>query len=305
METPAGPCALRAMDIGSVDRQRLAGLHRLVAQVRTHGVSQVPVPIAALDGSTFFASDGHLWQLEPWMPGSADFSIHPTHDRLRAALKTLALWHRAAKCFVAQNAERDWFFSSHSSPCPGLAQRAREIARWNDSTCALVRKKLEITSWPEFADLGCRILDAFRKAAPRTTAQLSIVLNTLVPLQPCLRDIWHDHVLFTGDDVTGLIDPHAARSDSVATDLARLLGSLVGDDRRLWETGLDTYQEIRPLSVTELALVELFDQTAVLLNGLTWLDWHCLQGRVFEDREKVIGRLRGILARLQVLMSRQ
>jgi Ser/Thr protein kinase RdoA (MazF antagonist) len=237
------------------------------------------------------------------MPGSADFSSHPTRDRLRAALKTLALWHRAAERFVAQPAERNWFFSSRSSPSPGLAQRACEIARWNDTTCALIRRKLETTSWPEFADLSCQILDGFRKAAPRTAALLNIGLKALVPLQPCLRDIWHDHVLFTGDQVTGLIDPHAARSDSVATDLARLLGSLVGDDHRLWETGLDAYQEIRDLSVAELALVELFDQTAVLLNGLTWLDWHYLQGRVFDERQKVIERMKQILNRLQVLVS--
>jgi Ser/Thr protein kinase RdoA (MazF antagonist) len=305
IETPAGSCALRAMDVGSVDRQRLAGLHRLVNHVQVSGVSQVPVPVAALDGTTFFETHGHIWQLEPWMPGSADFASHPSQARLSAALKTLALWHRGAERFVAQNTERNWFFSSRAGHSPGLAFRAREIARWNHATCAFVREKLETTSWPAFANLSCQILDGFRTAAPRTAAQLNVGLEALVPLQPCLRDVWHDHVLLTGDKVTGLIDPHAARSDSIATDLARLLGSLVGDDRRLWETGLDAYQEIRPLSVAELALVELFDQTGVLLNGLTWLDWHCLQGRVFDERAKVIGRLQRILARLQVLVSHQ
>ena len=125
-----------------------------------------------------------------------------------------------------------------------------------------------------------------------------------MPLQPCLRDIWHDHVLFTGDIVTGLIDPHAARSDSVATDLARLLGTLVGDDRRGWDSGLAAYQEVRPLSAAELAMIELFDQSGVLLSGMTWLDWHLLQGRVFKNREGVLARLRSIAVRLKNLASR-
>src|SRR5262249_8410933 len=145
--------------------------------------------------------------------------------------------------------------------------------------------------WKEFAGLGLAVLDHYLRVAPRVTAKLSLALDASVPLQPCLRDIWHDHVLLTGDEVTGLIDPHAARSDSVATDLARLLGSLVGDDRGAWNAALAAYQQVRPLSLAELALVELFDQSAVLLSGMTWLDWHCLEGRVFPEPEKVLRRM--------------
>ncbi|MGE5194996.1 MAG: phosphotransferase enzyme family protein [Deltaproteobacteria bacterium] len=303
VETPAGPCALRAMETASVNRHRLAGLHRLVAHVSSSGMTEVPVPIAGLDGSTFFERRGSVWQLEPWMPGSADYAAHPSDVRLRAALRSLARWHRAAARFVARDAERAWFFSSGSGSSPGLAERAGEIARWNDENCGLVRQRLAASPWKEFAALGREILNHYRRAAPSVAGKLKPGLEARVPLQPCLRDVWRDHVLFTVDKVTGLIDPHAARSDSVATDLARLLGSLVGDDRRAWNIGLEAYQEVRTLSVTELALVELFNQTAVLLAGMTWLDWYCLQGRVFEDREKIIGRLREIIARLSVLAS--
>jgi Ser/Thr protein kinase RdoA (MazF antagonist) len=302
--TPSGPCALRAMDRSSVDIHRLAGLHRLVAQVRASGLTQVAAPIAALDGATFLESVGQIWQLEQWMPGSADYSSHPSETRLRAALAALAEWHLAAAHFVPQNQEGNWFFTSRSGLSPGLARRMHEILRWHGPEGARVRLRLAASSWTEFAELGQVILDNFGRASPRVIGALKSALETRIPLQPCLRDVWHDHVLFTGDAVTGLIDPHSARSDSVATDLARLLGSLVGDDRSLWGIGLDAYQEVRKLSTPELALVEVFDQTAVLLSGLTWLDWICLQGRIFEDRPKVIGRLEAILARLRVLASR-
>jgi Ser/Thr protein kinase RdoA (MazF antagonist) len=304
IETMAGPCALRAMDAASVNQKRLAGLHRLIAHVHACGVIEVPVPIPGRDGPTFYESNGLVWQLEPWMPGSADFAARSNDARLRAALATVARWHRASACFAANDAERAWFFATGSGCSPGLAERAGQIRRWSDPECELVRQRLDASSWREFAGLGREILDHFRRAAPSVVDQLKVGLERRIPLQPCLRDIWHDHILFTGEKVTGLIDPHAARSDSVATDLARLLGSLAGDDRRAWNVGLDAYQEIRPLSAAELALVEIFDQSAVLLSGLSWLDWHCLQGRVFEDRDKVIGRMCGLVARLKVRASR-
>jgi homoserine kinase type II len=302
IETPAGPRALRAVDVDAVDRDRLAGLHRLIGHVRTCGFLQVPAPIVTLDAATFLEYDGRVWQLEPWMPGSADFARRPTDERLREALTTLARWHLAASGFEPRGAESTWFYSAPFSPSPGLARRAREIARWNSPTCDRVRRCLNASSWTEFAVLGRQILDDFRRAAPGVVASLALQGGAPVPLQPCLRDVWHDHVLFTGDAVTGLIDPHSARTDSVATDLARLLGSLVGDDRRAWQTGLDAYQQVRPLSLAELALLELFDQTAVLLSGMTWLDWLCLEHRTFDNREKVLGRLQAIAARLKNLV---
>jgi Ser/Thr protein kinase RdoA (MazF antagonist) len=302
--TPAGFCALRAMRGEMVDKQRLAGLHRLVNHVRSCGVAEVPVPIATTQGTTFFEHDGNVWQLEPWMSGTADFAALPNRARLRAALQCLSRWHLAAAQFRPHNAERTWFSCDTSGPSPGLAERFEKIGRWDESACAILRQRLDASPWKEFAELGHEILNGFSPTAHRIAVTLRIGLAARVPLQPCLRDVWHDHVLFTGDAVTGLIDAHAARSDSVVTDVARLLGSLAGDDRSVWDAGLDAYQQVRSLSPAELALVEVFDQTGVLLSGMTWLEWHCLDGRTFDDREKVIARLRTIVDRLKNLALR-
>src|SRR5262249_19553340 len=134
--------------------------------------------------------------------------------------------------------------------------------------------------------------------------ELEVGRRVAVPLQPCLRDVWHDHVLFTGDDVTGLIDAHACRVDNVATDLARLLGSLAGDDRAAWDTGLAAYEKIRPLNLDERGLLELFDRSAVLLSGLTWLEWKCLEQRRFERPEIVLARLEAIVRRMEKLLAK-
>lgn len=304
VETAVGPCALRSTPASQVDLARLAGLHRLLAHVGTAGMMQVPVPLTALDGTTFFEMRGQVWQLEPWMPGAADFWTNPDSARLSAAMICLARWHVAAARFQPHESECAWFFSNPAGRSPGLAERARKIARRNGPECDALRHKLASCAWKEFAEMGRSILDHFVRLAPRVESQLKFGLEAVVPLQPCLRDIWHDHVLFTGNEVTGLIDAHASRSDCVATDLARLLGSLVRDDRARWDAGLAAYQTVRPLALSELALVALFDQSAVLLGGMTWLDWVCLEGRTFDDREKVLERLRKIVARLEMLAGK-
>ena len=57
-----------------------------------------------------------------------------------------------------------------------------------------------------------------------------LLLHEPVPVQPCGAP--HDHVLFDGDRVTGIIDFAAAKVDHVAADLARLFGESDPDDRR-------------------------------------------------------------------------
>ena len=93
-----------------------------------------------------------------------------------------------------------------------------------------------------------------------------------------VRDIHAEHVLFEGDNVSGIIDFGALRIDSVATDVARLLGSMVGDDEAGWQVGLAAYMSVRPLSDDERRLIKVFDESTVLMAGTNWLEWIYLDG---------------------------
>ena len=90
----------------------------------------------------------------------------------------------------------------------------------------------------------------------------------------------------------------------MATDIARLLGSLARDQREDWETGLAAYQELRPLEAHERRLVHTFDESTVLLSGMNWLRWICLEQRRFEQPAEVIARLDEIVTRLAHLAQR-
>ena len=127
---------------------------------------------------------------------------------------------------------------------------------------------------------------------------IELASRAQVELQPCIRDVWHDHVLFQISSVSGIVDFGAMRAESIASDIARLLGSLVHDDMVGWHLGMSAYQSVRTLSDAESLLVTAFDRTTVLMGGLQWLEWIYCQGRQFEDREAVIARLDETLARL-------
>lgn len=296
-----GDCALRAMRKERVDLARLQGLHRLLHHIASAGVEQSPVPFPTDAATTYVLDADCFWQLEPWRPGSADRTAAPSHGRLRSALRLLARWHCAAQTFATQALESPWFAVSDGARSPGIAERLERIARFNEAACAHIRQRLLGGDWPEFDDCGLRVLELYRQQAARIAGELESAWGLAVPLQPCLRDVWREHVLFVEDEATGLIDAHACRSENVATDIARLLGSFSADDRALWEIGLTAYTEVRPLTLDERGLVELFDRSSVLLSGLTWLQWRVLEGRRFDDPVAVVERLRGILARLERL----
>jgi Ser/Thr protein kinase RdoA (MazF antagonist) len=118
------------------------------------------------------------------------------------------------------------------------------------------------------------------------------------PLQPCLCDVWHDHVLFERDGLTGLIDYGSAKVDHAAVDLARLLGSLVGDDAKNWAIALRAYRMVRPLAAEEEELSHFLDETGTVLGVANWLRWLCHSERQIEDRGAAAERLRVLAERM-------
>jgi aminoglycoside phosphotransferase (APT) family kinase protein len=105
----------------------------------------------------------------------------------------------------------------------------------------------------------------------RAERELAPWTNRPVPVQPCLCDIHHDHVLFTGDVVTGVIDSAAMKVDHPAVDLARLLGDLVPDDRARTAAGLAAYRDAGGATIVTADLVELLDRTGTVCAIANWL----------------------------------
>lgn len=314
-ETPQAPkmeYCLRGWPPDSLPRERLLGLHRLLEHIHKCGVTPVPVPLRSKFGTTIFAEAGQFWQLEPWLPGVADFNSNPNDARLRNAMTVLAQWHEAASRFEPRESEATWFKSFAAANSPTVADRLDRVERFQKQDVDKLRQLLEQrthlppwgTEFDELVDLARRILDLFSSSAARVAEDLSSYRNLRFRLHPCLRDVWHDHVLFEGDQVTGLIDPSAARSETPATDLARLLGSLLGDDDERWEVAISAYRSVRPLSDREVSLARVIDQSTVLLSGLTWLERLFVHRLSYSNPPRVLDRLKQIASRLDLLASR-
>jgi Ser/Thr protein kinase RdoA (MazF antagonist) len=156
-------------------------------------------------------------------------------------------------------------------------------------------------TWPELAQRGVRLVALAEATCRKVLPTLKSANQLDVVLQPCIRDVWHAHVLFVGDEVGGIVDFGSMRPDNVATDVARLLGSLAGDNAENWQRGLAAYQLIRPLSDDEVTLVTAFDRSTVVLGGLQWLEWIYLEGRRFDNRPAVLERVDEFLGRLERL----
>lgn len=296
--------SLRRWPLTGPEPERLAGLHRLLDLTWRLGVKQIAVPLKSRSGSTLLNVDGHLWQLEPWMRGTADFHASPSRVRLQSTMQVLSQWHAAAQTYSPLPADRAWFTSIPASPSPGIQERWQNIRQYQRNGDLLFRLKLNNVPDVEIKTQLMGIWKHFQDLSPMVTQTLERLLPNQVPLQPCLRDVWHDHLLFTGDELTGLIDPGACRSENVTTDLARLLGSLLEDDRREWDFALDCYQQLRPLSLIEFQTLRAFDISGVLLSGMTWIDWLLIQQRPLTNRGRVLARLQCIVRRLENLRGR-
>ena len=301
VDSAAGPYALRGWPIDSLPPARIQVLHELVSHAHRHGVTQLPVPIAANDGSTLVFVEERHWQLEPWMPGQADFHARPSDLRLTAAMKCLAAFHRAAACFdpSPKLGALHWFFRHDQAPSPAVLARRASILRWFGDDRERLRFELARAEQDEFTRVAEEFFTLFLLIAPRVAEELAHAATASYRLHPCLRDVWHDHILFTEDAVTGLIDPSACRSDNVAIDLSRLLGSLVGNDRAAWNRALDAYSRERPLAENERRLIDVLDRSGVLLSGIRWLERRCLLRERFLRPHRVVARLERFLTRLR------
>lgn len=289
MEGVAGNWCIRAWPSADPSPERLDWIHRLQGLARAAGLSFIPTVCPTRSGATWVQVAGRLWEITTWMPGQADFSQRPSAKRLEAAFSGLAQLHNA------------WarMSSPEHGPCPAVRRRWERADQW----LTLVRsgwrpamssdRGAPAVPWVERAwrALQGKIEEVPRRLAPWLTRPL--------PFQPCLCDIWHDHVLFEAGRLSGLVDFGGVKVDHVAADLARLLGSMVGDQADLRDLGLRAYRRWRPLSLEEEYLVPILDQTGTILAVANWLQWLYREGRTFEDRQAVAQRLGSLVERIE------
>jgi homoserine kinase type II len=285
VESTTGGLCLRAWPAhDTLDRVQYR--HSLMRFARQQGLDFVPAVIDSIEATSTVCTAGRWWELTEWLAGRADFAQHPSAARLEAACTALARLHRCWENFAEAPA-----------PCPAVRRRLDFLRDWY---------ALLASGWkPEAvaADPLRSVVERAWQVLPRRLEEVPGLLaawaSTSGPVRPCLCDLWHDHLLFEGDRLTGLIDYGAVKVDHIAVDLARMLGSLVGDDADGWRLGLDAYCRVRPLTAEEKDLSRVLDRTGTVLGVANWLRWLYHDGRTYEDRSAVHIRLEALIRRVE------
>jgi len=283
-------------------RERAETIHRWMAAALRAGVVTVPanLEVAAADGAepTTIATDGdgRCFELTPWCPGQPVAA--PSPGQATAALETIARIQVALRGAGGDEGPR------HAPP-PAWARRVEALR-------AVIVRGWDAPVRGMTSPLQAAVAERRRAAAAILRNQgglsylsrLAAVVPPAVPLQPVLRDIWQAHVLFVEDEVSAVIDWHAAGIDTPATDLARLLGSWEGTRSAsvsadslsvVWGQALEAYRAIRPLSREEMALIDLLHLAGVIGGLHHWFTWVLDENRDFPDPCAVLERVDALL----------
>ncbi|QDV26257.1 phosphotransferase [Aureliella helgolandensis] len=301
-----GPACLRCWPAQHPQPERLRLIHTAISRARQAGLSTVPALSLTPSGASFVSDGQRLWELTEWLPGAADYLEHPTPDKLAAAAFALADLHQA------------WSRDRQLGVSPTIQDRLARLDFWLQPTqlnrlAAQPAASQSIPTTPQLLSLPpspqygtaqttSQTSDSTRVHAtlqmllahgPPLRERLVAIAPQQVPLQFVLRDVWSDHILYTGEQVTGIIDYGAVRIDEPATDLARLLGSLEPFDAQRRQTAWAIYREKLDTSClppalgangvqgTEFQRVDLLDHVATLLSALQWYQWLILEQRAF------------------------
>ncbi len=269
--------------------ERLVLIHRVLQSAQEQGCSVVAVPVLDRSGRPYLIHDGTGWEVTSWMSGVADFNSQPTWERLDNAMRELAYFHSATARWECKHGQS-----------PGIIARLTRIEEFEDGFLARARHTLDHqplrTSWESWLRRAMhRLPDAvqrLRKAVPRTATQSFV-------LQPIARDLWHDHLLFTGNDVTGLIDFHAMRMDTPLLDLARLIGSLKIGGLSPWTAAIEYYSKYGPLPGETAPLLVWLHDSGVAWSLVNWIKWLVVERREFTNHRAVVSRLEMLVSDLE------
>lgn len=295
VDLPTTTWCLRRWPAGSLPIARQRELHRWLRFLREEGLP-VAVPVPSRTGATLTPLDGTGWQLEPWLPGRSDFHTDPSDARLRQAMHTLARLHLASHRYRAEAAGAEWF-AVDRGPSPAVQERLTRLKSLTPPLLASWREALR----QHPGELSTLLRETMDLAASR----LSQVAARLLPYRdadflrcPCWRDLWHDHVLFQDTMLTGLVDASAARNDTPAVDLARLLGSFLGHPSSGWPAAFAMYSEVRSLAPEEEQLAIDLDFSGIVLSPFTWVR-RFLDSPAMVNTADVTSRVAGLRDRLE------
>jgi len=257
---------------------------------RAMSVSRLPIVPelwGTSDDETWVMADDRYWEITTWLPGTADFHQNPSDERLFAAMRALAAIH-----------ERWLPPQPLTAPCPAVRRIIKALRSWRELVQTGWQPDFDLPLTPEIHAVARQAWEAIFANIFATEFALHEWENRPMPVQVCLCDVWHDHILYVGDEVTGVIDYGGVKPDCVALDLARLLGSMAPDQTERTDAALAVYTALHPVPAEVLKLVPVLDRCGAVVGLTNWIRWLYLDRRSYDDLPRVTERLEKLLGRV-------
>jgi homoserine kinase type II len=288
------PLCLKHYRSESLSVSQLDGIHRVLIHAFNEGCEFVAKPMRLEDGFTTVVAglpsspSAGLWELSNWVPGNAVSTF--SNAQIENTFASIARFHKSA-------AQVNLAFG----PSPNLALRQTQLAklvRPDSPTLDQASEMLKTASLDgNLRDHLQRIVDRLQRVPLAHIASLRLQLNKFatedLPLHPVVRDLRAEHLLFTDDRLTGLVDFDAMQMDSVAYDLSRLTSSMRLNETQL-HLAFSTYHSQRPIQTAEAKLVQVLTAISRLLAPLSWVNWLVLEQRSFSNLAAVEQRLKEV-----------
>ena len=273
--------------LGNLTTDHLVWIHRVLLHTIACDCDFVAGPQRTDSGMSYHQTEDGLWEVCTWMPGEANSGQPLSDAKLEHAMKSLAKFHQSA-------AQVNFDFR----PSPGVKTRLSQLAEMKKTVASI---RVPSHQYPTLTSLFMGL-----KRLPPNLLQghidaLGQFTNQTLPLQPVIRDLRSDHLLFNGEELTGLIDFDAMQMETIALDLTRSLGSLVPDDSARWQAALNAYNSVRQIQPAEMELIRILDPINTILSALNWLKWIVIEQRRFKNTEAVETRLLELNQRLLFL----
>lgn len=294
LHTPRGTLALRQFAAGLTDTKALVDVWRCLSAASRQSLGyRLPVAILNRGGLPFVEHRGRLWDLCDWLPGQAVPEERVTEPHVTRAMIAVAKFHAALDRIYPE---------ARATPLDSAAVRLRieRLESLQNRHAAQIVAQVHSTSGRE--PFWCHTADTLKQWFDQESARLHDALRDTprrVTAGMIIGDVWRDNVLFDDhSEVVSLLDFSRFVQDTTATDIARLLGSMIAGHPEWWRVGVDAYTSIRPLTVEQQELTRLLDRANVLLSAWNWLEWLFVERRTFDDRPAIEARVRHFLTRL-------
>jgi len=295
--------------------ERRESICRWMQFARAAGCEWVPQPFRPLGavGNFLLTQPDGWWQLETWMPGHP-VDTAPSPLQLQQALAAVSRLHQTGRSWALQESPGGGPPGGRrglaAATSPGLQRRLLLVRELQSGALARLFASAAQDPDGEFRQLSQQLERCLQQRLPGLARHLEELAPCTFSLQPVLRDLWQPHILFSGDQVTGVIDWNAAFSDHPAFDYSRLLASWYGwralnllSSAVIPAVGSSAGGHLpvgfQPEHWTgmEHELLRVCVAASLLLSPVTWLHRRCAGGPASQRiRPEVLARYRRLVS---------